>query len=141
MTGRTKALFDVSVLVDALRNEDQLEQESATALRLAAKGEIQGYLCATALDSLNDCLVRTHGNPNARRKLRELRDALVVATVDANVIDGAMALGWQYLDDAVTYECARANGLDAVLTLNPSDFASSALSVLAPAEFLQRRSA
>lgn len=140
MNGKTKTLFDVSVLVDALENDRQSVHESATALTLAAKGQVQGYLSATAIECLCDALTRAYGHPSARRKIMALRDLLSVAAVDATVIDGAMGLDWKYLDDALTYECARVNGLDAVVTLNPSDFSNPALSVLSPGDFLKQHS-
>ena len=138
MNGQTKTLFDVSVLLDALTHEGQLAPESTAALELAAQGRVEGYLCAAAIECLNDMLTRAHGHPVARAKLTELRNMLAVAPVDAAVIDAAMASGWKYLDDALTHECARVNGMDAVVTLNPSDFSDATLTVLAPADLLKR---
>lgn len=137
MTAQTKALFDLSVLVDALNGEGTERPESIAALQLVASGKVAGYLCATAIDSLNDILTRAHGTPSARSKLIELRSMLDVAPVDATVIDAAMALGWNYLDDALTHECARVNGLDRLVTLNPTDFLDPSLPVLAPGELLK----
>ncbi len=138
MNGQTKTLFDVSVLVDALKNDREPMHASATVLTLAARGNIKGYLSAAAIECLNDTLTRSHGSPSARRKIMELRDLLAVATVDAAVIDAAMGLDWKYLDDALTHECARINGLESVITLNPSDFSNPALSVLSPSDFLRQ---
>ena len=138
MNPQPKALFDVSVLVDALMNDNQPPLESSAALTLAAQGQVTGYVCATAIEYLNDYLTRTHGLSSARAKLAELRAMLEVAPVDATVVDAAMGLGWLYFDDALTHECARVNGLDQVVTLNPSDFPEAALRVLAPADFLKQ---
>ena len=138
MNGQTKALFDVSVLVDALTNEDPPTRESIEALTLVAKGGVEGYLCAAAIECLNDMLTRAHGHPSARAKLGELLHMLSIAPVDSTVINAAMELGWQYLDDALTHECARVNGLDAVVTLNPSDFDAGTLPVFAPSDLLER---
>ncbi len=138
MNPQPKTLFDLSVLVDALTNEGEPSPQSSEALTLAAKGQIEGYVCATAIEYLNDFLTRAHGSPSARAKLSELRAMLEVAPVDAAVIDAAMELGWLYFEDALTHECARVNGLEQVVTLNPSDFTEAALPVLDPADFLKR---
>ncbi|MBK1723247.1 type II toxin-antitoxin system VapC family toxin [Thiocystis violacea] len=138
MNGQTKALFDVSVLADALMNDSLPMLESSEALTLAADGQVEGYLCAAAVEFLNDMLTRAHGHPSARAKIIALRNMLAVAPVDSAVIDAAMALGWHYLDDAMTHECARVNGLDAVVTLNPSDFAAATLPILAPRDLLKQ---
>ena len=136
METKTKALFDVSVLIDALTNADDPNLESLAALSLAVSGRIQGFVSAAAIDSLHDILSRAHGASDARTKIRELRATLGIATVDATVVDSAVALGWNYLDDALTHECARVNGLDRVITLNPTDFPGAALPVQAPGQFL-----
>lgn len=136
METKTKALFDVSVLVDALTNADDSNPESVAALSLAVSGQIQGFVSAAAIDGLHDILTRAHGILAARAKIRELCATLGVATVNAAVVDAAMALGWNYLDDALTHECARVNGFDRVITLNPTDFPDATLPVQAPAQLL-----
>lgn len=133
-----KTLFDVSVLVDALTNDDQPTPESSAALTLAANGHVVGYVCATTIEYLHDHLTRTHGYLGASAKLNELRAMLEIAPVDAEVIDSAMGLGWRYFDDALLHECARVNGLDHVISLNAPDFDEATLPVLAPGELLRQ---
>jgi predicted nucleic acid-binding protein len=133
-----KTLFDVSVLVDALTNDEHPSPESSAALTLAANGHITGYVCATTIELLHDHLSRTHGYLNARAKLNELRAMLEIAPVDAQVIDSAIGLGWRYFDDALLHECARVNGLDHVITLNAPDFDAATLPVLAPGDLLRQ---
>lgn len=138
MNPQIKALFDVSVLVDALTNDESPASESSAALTLAARGHVAGYVCATTIESLHDHLTRAHGSLRASAKLNELRAMLEIAPVDAAVIDSAMRLGWRYFDDALIHECARVNGLDHVVTLNPPDFSEATLPVLAPGELLRQ---
>ncbi|EGV32804.1 PilT domain-containing protein [Thiorhodococcus drewsii AZ1] len=137
MTAQTKVLFDLTVLVDALIGEAAKQPASISALQLVTNGKVDGYLCATAIDSLNDILSRSHGWLSARSQLIDLRGTLNIAPVDAAVVDAAMALEWEYLDDALTHECARVNGLDRLVTLNPIDFINPSIPVLAPEEFLK----
>lgn len=138
MNGQPTALFDATVIIDALANGDSPTPDSIAALQLAAKGEVEGYMCAAAIECLNDMLTHAQGHPRAREKILELRHLLSIASVDAAVINAAMELGWQYLDDALTHACARVNGLDAVVTLNADDFADTAVPVLTPTEFLKK---
>lgn len=138
MNPQLKTLFDASVLIDALTSDDHPIPESTAALTLAANGHVAGYVCATTIEYLNDHLTRSHGYLGARAKLAELRAMLEIAPVDAQVIDSAMDLGWRYLDDALIHECARVNGLDHVVTLNPADFDEARLPVLAPSELLRQ---
>ncbi|MCK7582850.1 MAG: PIN domain-containing protein [Chromatiales bacterium] len=138
MNPQPKTLFDISVLVDALTNDEHPTPESAAALTLAANGYITGYVCASTIESLHDHLTRTHGYLGARAKLNELRAMLEIAPVDAEVIDAAIGLGWRYFEDALLHECARVNGLDHVISLNAPDFDAATLSVLAPGELLRQ---
>ncbi|EXJ13742.1 type II toxin-antitoxin system VapC family toxin [Imhoffiella purpurea] len=137
MNTPTKALFDLSVLVEALNGGGEEGPDSIAALQLVASGQIAGYLSAASVDELNDILTRSHGTPSARSMILELRAMLDIAPVDATVVDAAMALGWNYLDDALTHECARVNGLDRLVTLNPTDFTDASLTVLAPGELIE----
>ncbi|NVZ11201.1 PIN domain-containing protein [Allochromatium humboldtianum] len=138
MQPQPKTLFDVSVLIDALTNDEHPAPESSAALTLAANGHITGYVCASTIESLHDHLTRTHGHLGANAKLNELRAMLEIAPVDAEVIDAAMGLGWRYFDDALLHECARVNGLDHVVSLNAPDFDEATLPVLAPGELLRQ---
>ncbi|MTW21649.1 type II toxin-antitoxin system VapC family toxin [Allochromatium palmeri] len=133
-----KTLFDVSVLVDALTNDEHHTPESSAALTLAANGQITGYVSATTIELLHDHLTRAHGDLSARARLNELRAMLEIAPVDAQVIDAAIGLGWRYFDDALLHECARVNGLDHVITLNAPDFDEATLPVLAPGDLLRQ---
>lgn len=138
MNPQLKTLFDISVLIDALTNDERPMAESSAALTLAANGHVAGYVCATTIETLHDHLMRTHGYPGANAKLNELRAVLEIAPVDATVIDAAMELGWRYFDDALLHECARVNGIDHVISLNAPDFDAATLPVLAPGELLRQ---
>lgn len=138
MNGRIKALFDITVLTDALASQRQEAQASVQALTLAANGRIDGYLCASALEALYTTLSSKHGKEGAKERIQELRHMLAVAPVSAAVVDAAIALDSLYLDDAVTIESARVNGLDLIVTLNAEDFTDPALPALEPGELLQR---
>ncbi|NEV60996.1 PIN domain-containing protein [Thiorhodococcus minor] len=138
MNGRTKALFDITVLTDALATQREEAQASIRALTLAANGRIEGYLCASALEALYATLSSKHGKEGARERIQELRHMLAVAPMSAAVVDAAIARDFPYLDDAVTIESARVNGLDVIVTLNAEDFTDQALPALAPDDFLRR---
>jgi predicted nucleic acid-binding protein len=137
MDAQQTALLDITVLVDAIVNEQQADNASKDLLDLATSGQIKGYVCATALEALGDFLTRDLGPDVARASLQRICATLSIVPVDAGVIDGAMSLGWRYLDDALTFECARRMGLDNLVTLNGPDFDNASLRIRAPEEFLR----
>ena len=137
MTATPKTLVDITVLMDALNNEQETDNASNAILSLAAKGRIEGYVCASAIDPLHTELARTRGTAHARSAIQRVCAILTIAPVDAGVIDGAIGLGWRHLDDALTFESARRFGLGYIVTLNGADFDHPSVTVQAPEEFIQ----
>ena len=137
MTATPKTLVDITVLMDALNSEQETDNASNAILSLAAKGRIEGYVCAAAIDPLHAELARNLGAARARSAIQRVCSILTIAPVDAGVIDGAVGLGWRYLDDALTFESARRIGLDYLVTLNGPDFDHPSVTVQAPEEFIQ----
>jgi predicted nucleic acid-binding protein len=137
MNAQPRALFDITVLMEALINEQESNNASAAVLALAAAGRVQGYVSASAIEPIHDELSRGRGHAEARAALQRICAILTVAPIDAAVIDGAIGLGWQYLDDALTFESARRSGLENLITLNGPDFDHPAVTVQAPEEFLE----
>ncbi|MCF1181857.1 PIN domain-containing protein [Marichromatium gracile] len=137
MSDTPKALFDVTVLTAAMAAEDSRNGPARAAFGLVTDGRVRGYVCASAIDALHDFLSRTQGQHQARGALDRLRALFEIAPVDAGIVDAAIGLGWDYLDDALTHECARAQGLDYLITANPEDFPGSALKVQPPETFLR----
>lgn len=137
MTATPKTLVDITVLMDALNNEQETDNASNAILSLAAKGRIEGYVCASAIDPLHTELARNLGTAHARSAIQRVCAILTIAPVDAGVIDGAIGLGWRHLDDALTFESARRSGLGCIVTLNGADFDHPSVTVQAPEEFIQ----
>lgn len=136
MNQPNSALLDITVLMDAIVNAQMPDNSSKTILDLATAGQLTGYVCATAIEPLSECLIHDLGPDQARASLQRICATLVIAPVDAAVIDAAMSLGWQHLDDALTLASARQIGIDKLVTLNGPDFDDPSLSIQAPDEFL-----
>lgn len=136
MTAPPKTLFDITVLMDAFINEQEPGNASSAVLDLAARGRIEGYVCAAVIDPLHDALARTRGSERARSAMQRICATLAIAPVDVAVLDGAMSLGWRYFDDALAFESARRIGVDTFVTLNGPDFDDPSLTVQCPEELL-----
>lgn len=137
MDPQQSALLDITVLMDALMNEQEPDNASKTLLDLATAGRIKGYVCATAIEALGEALTRDRGPAQARASLQRICATLVITPIDAAVIDGAMSLGLRNLDDALTFESARQMGITNLVTLNGPDFDTRSLNVQEPADFLR----
>jgi hypothetical protein len=63
-------------------------------------------------------------------------DAFNIAAIDRAMLERAQILSGSDYKDNVQIACAESNGLDAIVTRNPRDFAESPVAVWSPAECL-----
>jgi hypothetical protein len=62
--------------------------------------------------------------------------AFEISTVDRQTLEQATALPGNDFEDNVQIACALIDGLDAIVTRNPGDFAAATIPVLTAAELL-----
>jgi len=133
----TRLLLDLNVVLDVLVKRDPHAPSSGAVLRLAEHGVVDGFLCASAVDTLEFLLRKGGLTPKvARRHLRTLRQFLGIANVTAEVVDAALAAEWPDFEDAVVHESARLSGLDGIVSRDRDGFARASLPVYRPEEVL-----
>ncbi|MCB2264042.1 MAG: PIN domain-containing protein [Candidatus Thiosymbion ectosymbiont of Robbea hypermnestra] len=131
-----RVLFDLNVLLDVLLNRVPHTADSTAALRLAETHAVEGYLCAAGVDTLDYLLTRGLGRKKARLHLGTIRKILRIAEVTETVIDTALALDWPDLEDAITHESARLQGIDVIVTRDIKGFSSAPLPIYTPSELI-----
>lgn len=133
-----KVLFDVNVLLDVIEDRQPFVMDSGNALLLAEERKIEGFIAASSVDTLAFLIRRNSSSATMYRILKDLLSILEVATVDQNVIQKAINLGWKDPEDAIIYEAAKHSGCNFIVTRNVRDFkkASSELKIILPAELL-----
>jgi len=80
-------------LLDVLRDRQAHADASTSALHLATVGAVQGYLCASGVDTLAYLLRKGAGRVGVMRDRITLRRILRIAEVTESVIDSALRLG------------------------------------------------
>ncbi|OIO58744.1 MAG: PIN domain nuclease [Alphaproteobacteria bacterium CG_4_10_14_0_2_um_filter_63_37] len=130
-----KVLVDLNVVLDVLLDRPSLGPTSTQLLVLVDQKRLEGWLCASSIDTL-DYLLRRSLKRDPLPHIRTLREILRIAPVDEAVIDAALNLGWGDLEDAIVHESARLSGLHAIVTRNTRNFARATLPVLTPEQFL-----
>lgn len=131
-----RALIDLNVILDVLLDRQPHSAASAQVLAAVETRQIDGLLCAASIDTLDYLLGKAIPDRDRRSILQTLRRLFGIATVDAAVIDAALALDWSDLEDAIVHESARLAGASLLITRNPRDFSPSPLTVLTPTEFV-----
>ncbi|MFN2323372.1 MAG: PIN domain-containing protein [Trueperaceae bacterium] len=72
----------------------------------------------------------------ARQYVRRLLELFDVASVDRNVLVGALDARFGDFEDGVLHEAARATGADAIVARDRAKFAAATLPVFTPEAFL-----
>ena len=131
-----KVLFDTNVVLDHLLGREPFVSNAEQLLNLVDTGRIDGIICSTTATTIHYLASKAVGAPAAMEYLRQLLSIFDVATVDRDVLKGALDLGFSDFEDAVLHEAACKAGAVAIVTRNGRDFTRSALPVFDPAELL-----
>ncbi len=131
-----RVLFDLNVILDVLMRRDPHFADAARLWALAESSQIEGYLAAHSFTTLFYLYRRQSDLAGAYQVIRKLLRVFEVAGIDRQIIEMACDLGWRDFEDAVQAMAARRAGCDYLVTRNPKDYASMAVIVIEPAEFL-----
>jgi predicted nucleic acid-binding protein len=131
-----KVLFDTNVVLDLLLAREPHAGVAARLFTLVDNERIDGAVCATTVTTVAYVATKTVSGKEARKLLRRLLDLFAVAAVDRRVLEAALRLDFQDVEDAVIHEAARAWGAAGIVTRNGRDFARASLPVFDPAELL-----
>ncbi|MDR1060158.1 MAG: PIN domain-containing protein [Clostridiales bacterium] len=130
-------LIDTNVVLDVLLGRALFATQSAKVLFLSEKAMIDGYISASAAtDIFYVARKEFQDKDKAYEAMEKLFQAVKVAAVDSETIDGALELRWNDFEDCVQFVAAR--GLDAkyIVTRDMSGFNDSEIVPITPAEFL-----
>lgn len=131
-----RILFDTNVVLDLLLDR---EPHSVAAARLVSgveRGELNGFLCATTVTTLDDLIARQLGRAGARRAIGKLFRIFEVAGVTRAVLESALELDFDDYEDAVVHEAARLADAQGIVTRNLEDFEGSGMPVYSPEELV-----
>ena len=131
-----KVLFDTNVVLDVLLAREPHAAVAARLFALVDSERIDGAVCATTVTTVAYVATKAVGGRQAKKLLRQLLDLFAVAGVDRQVLEAALRLDFEDVEDAVFHEAARAWGAAGIVTRNGRDFARASLPVFDPAELL-----
>jgi len=131
-----RVLFDTDVVLDHLLEREPHADAAERLLGLVDTGRLEGVICSTTATKTSYLAAKAVGAAAAMGYLRELLAIFDVASVDREVLRGALDLGLPDFEDAVLHEAARGAGAAAIVTRNGKDFARAAIPVFSPTELL-----
>ena len=116
-----RVFLDTNILLDfGLGRNGAEEAEKILALGLAGVIEV----CASYLSYANmGFILRHHPKEEIYDLVAQMREDVLVLSTDAAQLDKGLTLFANDFEDALQYQCAKANGCDIIITNNGKDYA------------------
>ena len=131
-----KILLDINIILDVLQQRKPHYENSAKIVSLCADHVVDGYVSVISFGTIHYVLSRFLGRHKSLTYLKKIRAVTMVAGIDAEVIDLALASAFPDFEDAIQYYSAIKNGIDYIITRNEKDFLHAKLPVMRPEEYL-----
>lgn len=131
-----KVVVDTNIVLDVLLARDPFATASRTVFSLVEQSQVDGFLSATTITTLDYILTRSLSRKRATEALHKLLSIFNIASVNRSVIEEALASKMADFEDAVLAHAGNLVGADVIITRNTKDFKHSVVKALDPAEFL-----
>ncbi len=131
-----KVLFDTNIILDVLLNREEFVELSASLVSMAEDKEIEGYLCATTITTIDYLLAKQHDRNRANTEIQKLLNIHNISEVNKKVLDLAINSEFKDFEDAVQYFSGKCVGVSCLVTRNLKDYKGAQLAVYSPSELL-----
>ena len=131
-----RVLIDSDVVLDVATGRQPFMGESKPVLAHMEERHALGLVSAHSITTMYYILRKLGGSEKALEFLTDLLTIISVATEGHNEIVQALDSGFSDFEDAVQYQCARANGCGAIITRNTDDYRNTRIPVYTPREYL-----
>lgn len=129
-----KVLIDTNVILDVLLNRAPFVELSANIVSSVETREIEGYLCATTVTTLDYLISKSKNCQQAKSEIKKLLHLFGISDVNARVLGLAADSEFTDFEDAVLYYSGECTGVDCLVTRNVKDFKHASLPVYTPEE-------
>jgi len=129
-----KVLFDTNIVLDVLLDRKQFVELSASLMSLVETNNIEGYLCATTLTTIDYLVAKTHNRKVAKASIQKLLSIFKIAKVDKEVLSLSVESKFADFEDAVQYYSGQKVEIDSIVTRNVNDYKKANYPVYSPSE-------
>ncbi len=131
-----RVLLDTDVVLDLIMAREPFAAEAAEIFDLIESDAFEPYISASTPLNVFYIARKAKEPTHLRESMKELLGAVNVCSIDESVLKAAFDAPISDYEDAVQHCCATAEGLDAIVTRNVSDFTNATLPVFTPTDFL-----
>jgi predicted nucleic acid-binding protein len=133
-----KVLIDTNLVLDLLLNRTPFVANAVKIFEQAEKGFIEAYLTANSVTDIVYILRKAYSSDQIRNHLQNMFGFIKIMNVTASDIFGALKLDLPDFEDAVLMQCAKAVGVDFIVTRNNKDFIDCPVACLSIEEWIER---
>ncbi len=133
-----KVLIDTDLVLDLLLNRKPFAVTAVKVFEQAEKGYIEAYLTANAVTDIVYILRKAYSGDQVREHLQNMFGFIKIVSVTASGIVGAFKLDMPDYEDALLVQCAKAGGIDFIVTRNKKDFHDCPVECLSMEEWVER---
>jgi predicted nucleic acid-binding protein len=126
----TRVLLDINIIVDALTGRPPSGPDAQQLWLKVEAREVEAVVSAATVTTVFYLIERLVNNATACQAVADLLANCVIWPIDGAVLNAALQRAWRDFEDAVQDVAAKAAGVLAIVTRDPSGFASSALRVV-----------
>lgn len=132
-----RLLIDTNVMLDAVLSGRPGTDAAREVVNLCSGNGEFGMACALSFKDVYYIATRIHGEPWARNAVDKLMGLLVIAPVDAEVLDVAKRSNEPDFEDGIVRASAELNGADFIITRDKAAFAKSRIRAVSASEYLE----
>jgi predicted nucleic acid-binding protein len=129
-----KIVFDTNIILDVLLNREPFVDLSANIVSFVENKNIEGYLCATTITTLDYLISKQTNRNTARIEIQKLLNIFEISEVNAKVLDMSLKSGFRDFEDAVQYYSGECCGVNGLVTRNAKDYKQAKLPIYTPDE-------
>ena len=129
-----RVLFDTNIILDVLLNRKEFVEHSANIVGMVENNQIEGYLSATTITTLDYLISKTKNRKQAKIEIKKLLAIFEIAEVNSKVIVLSVNSEFDDFEDAVQYYSGECCGVEGLVTRNTRDYKNSDLPVYTPEE-------
>lgn len=131
-TQSLKVLIDTNIVLDVALERSPFFSTSLSVFTLANNKRISAFISASTVSDLYYIIRKIKGHEATITFLRIIINLFKIATVDQDIIQASLNLGFKDFEDAIQYQVAINNQFDAIVTRNAKDFPSGIINILTP---------
>jgi len=129
-----RILFDTNIILDVLLNRKEFVEISANLVGMVENKNIDGYLCATTITTLDYLISKAINRKQAKMEIQKLLTLFKIADVNSIVLKLSINSDFNDFEDAVQYYSGEYSEVEGLVTRNAKDYKNTDLPIYSPDE-------